>query len=526
MGLKKLKSGKYKIDLRLRSGGGRVRRIAYTDKYASEKLLRNIMELDACKLAGEHPDRDLTAWLERQDLALKEYLAEHGLIPESIVNRSKTLKQHLEDFILHKNNKSIRGGIGAKQVGLLNNRIGRMIKECKFRSVEDISHSAVDTWIATKYESKALSAKSCNDYLQSLKQFCKWLDVNNIIADNPIARLTPIPLNSENTSPRRALSENELTKLLATVRKASDTVQGLNGEERYLVYQLILQTGLRHNEVRTLLYGDFDFENSTVTVRDVNAKNSRTDTLPFMEDLSAELQEYFRGNAIEGKVRAFSKMGTKGFKMIKADLAKVDIPYETDEGKADFHALRHTFCTLLARNGVLPQVTQRLMRHSDINLTMKSYTHLHVDDKRAAIGELPVLRKTPENKCGQEMSETDGAESDSASGKSKMCPKSAQIVPRTPDSLNINLDADGQIAVMCGSTQSTCFTGSNDKNTAKDSVFDSENEFANCDTNWWKRRESNPRPAISSERTSTCVVAILDLKQFSLATILTAPVWI
>ena len=509
MGLKKLTSGKYKADVSLKSGGGRFRHVLYPDKYASEKALRSVMELDACKLAGEHPSRDLTAWLDRQNLTLKELLATYGLIPESIVNRSKTLLQHLADFIKHKKNKSIKGGIKVKQVGLLNNRITRMLNECNLKTLDDISYSKIDTWLADKYEGKKLAAKSCNDYLDAFKQFCKWLDMNNIIVDNPISRLTPIPLNSDNTSPRRALSQEDLTRLLETVRESSDTVQGLSGEQRYLVYQLILQTGLRHNEVRTLLHNDFDFEDSTVTVRDVNTKNSKTDTLPFTEELGNELQRYFATCSTQGKTRAFEKMGTKGYKMIKKDLSKVAIPYVTDEGKADFHALRHTFCTLLARNGVLPQVTQKLMRHSDINLTMKSYTHLEVNDKRAAIGELPVLQKTPNNRCESKKDEIDGAEPDSASDKYKMCPKSAKTVPNTVDSLDIDMDASGQNAVKRKNTQNTCFTGSNDKNTAKDSVFDSENEFANCDTNWWKRRESNPRPAISSKRTSTCVVTTL-----------------
>ena len=54
----------------------------------------------------------------------------------------------------------------------------------------------------------------------------------------------------------------------------------------------------------------------------------------------------------------------------------------------------HTFCSLLAKNGVLPQTAQRLMRHSDINLTMKAYTHILIGDKKLAIAALPEIHKT------------------------------------------------------------------------------------------------------------------------------------
>ncbi len=53
------------------------------------------------------------------------------------------------------------------------------------------------------------------------------------------------------------------------------------------------------------------------------------------------------------------------------------IPYVDDRGHyADFHALRKTFITNLSRVGVSPTTAQLLARHSDINLTMNTYTML------------------------------------------------------------------------------------------------------------------------------------------------------
>ena len=57
----------------------------------------------------------------------------------------------------------------------------------------------------------------------------------------------------------------------------------------------------------------------------------------------------------------------------------------------DVHCLRHTFATLLARNGVSPSVAQRLMRHSDIRLTMNTYTHLDLADTAGAVAALPAI---------------------------------------------------------------------------------------------------------------------------------------
>ena len=61
-------------------------------------------------------------------------------------------------------------------------------------------------------------------------------------------------------------------------------------------------------------------------------------------------------------------------------------------GVVDFHSLRHTFGTQLAKSGVMPQEAQKLMRHSDINLTMGIYTHIGFQEKADAVNKLPPIQ--------------------------------------------------------------------------------------------------------------------------------------
>ena len=46
------------------------------------------------------------------------------------------------------------------------------------------------------------------------------------------------------------------------------------------------------------------------------------------------------------------------------------------------HICRHTYCTNMARSGMNPKTPQYLMGHSDISITMNTYTHLGLDDAR------------------------------------------------------------------------------------------------------------------------------------------------
>ena len=78
--------------------------------------------------------------------------------------------------------------------------------------------------------------------------------------------------------------------------------------------------------------------------------------------------------------------------MFRGDLAAAGIVYRDDAGLvADFHSLRHTFITNLARGGLHPKVAQALARHSTITLTMDRYSHTLLGDHADALAALPDL---------------------------------------------------------------------------------------------------------------------------------------
>ena len=65
------------------------------------------------------------------------------------------------------------------------------------------------------------------------------------------------------------------------------------------------------------------------------------------------------------------------------------VPHQTAEGDADFHALRHTFTTMLGRSAPL-KVVQDLARHSTPLLTVGRYSHADAAEKAAAVAGIPL----------------------------------------------------------------------------------------------------------------------------------------
>src|SRR5205823_4915900 len=81
----------------------------------------------------------------------------------------------------------------------------------------------------------------------------------------------------------------------------------------------------------------------------------------------------------------------KGVEMLKPDLEAAEIPYETASGFFDFHSLRCELATLADQAGVSPRVVQRLMRHSQLEMTGR-YTRPRAVDIDAAASLLLSLK--------------------------------------------------------------------------------------------------------------------------------------
>ena len=56
-----------------------------------------------------------------------------------------------------------------------------------------------------------------------------------------------------------------------------------------------------------------------------------------------------------------------------------------------FHDLRHTFATLMLEQGENPKVVQEILGHSQISLTLDTYSHVLPDIQEEAIRRLGGL---------------------------------------------------------------------------------------------------------------------------------------
>lgn len=57
------------------------------------------------------------------------------------------------------------------------------------------------------------------------------------------------------------------------------------------------------------------------------------------------------------------------------------------------HVCRHTYCSNMAKSGMNPKTLQYLMGHSDIGVTLNTYTHLGLEDATDELKRVEELEK-------------------------------------------------------------------------------------------------------------------------------------
>ncbi len=381
---------------------------ARSDKSTSEYIAKNIVDIVNLKICNQPLTQELWNFVESQPPKLRFRLTKWGILDSSTNAGFEPLMEFRK--VRAKNSNRMRidvtgGHLFVWQKSMETNersshhisesvaKVARVIKGCGFITPSDINGEKCKNWLSDLRD-KGKSVSSANSHLGSFKSFTRWMLKTGRISHNPIQHLQPLK-KIDKERPRRAFTEYEINRLITATINAPKH-HGLTGYVRTLIYRTALGTGWRYNEIYTSKHKDFVFGyEPSITVQAGNAKNKKTATNPLPTQLAKDLERYFTDNPAMPHTKAFSGMWKDaGAAMLKQDLKLAGIEYKTDEGVADFHSLRHTFGTQLARNGVLPQEAQKLMRHSDINLTMNYYTHLQYDDKAKAVSKLPEIKIT------------------------------------------------------------------------------------------------------------------------------------
>lgn len=297
-------------------------------------------------------------------------------------SRQKPLTEHIEDFKIYmQGNRRTAGHIHDTIQA-----ITTACNKCGFIMLHDLNADSLDRYKADLLKAGS-SVRKVNSHIVAVKSFSRWLVRQGRAGKDPLAALQKLgraAAAADQRHPRRALTVKEAGRLLQVTR-TQPTRWGMTGEERATLYRLALETGYRSGELRSLKVCDFDFKNNLVRLDAAHTKDSLSAAIRIKAATMADMKTFLAGKLPQAP--AFHMPHKSGVaKMLREDIEAAEIDYQDAAGRfADFHALRHTFGSLMAAAGVHPKICQQRMRHKTIELTMNLYTHTYLSDEIAAV---------------------------------------------------------------------------------------------------------------------------------------------
>lgn len=247
---------------------------------------------------------------------------------------------------------------------------------------------------------------------------------DDVLRKNPFGfELATVVINDSVT--REAITRKQMRQFLKFVH--DDNLYC----KYYEVVYILFHTGMRISEFCGLTLKDLDMKNRIINIDhqlqrtsdmrlviESTKTNAGTRKLPMSEDVFRCFQAIIEDRKAPRYERVVD--GYTGFlftdkeglplvvmhwehrfnHMVKRynDIYRVQMPNITP------HVCRHTYCSNMAKSGMNPKTLQYLMGHSDIGVTLNTYTHLGLEDavdELKRVEELENARKEMEKINGE-----------------------------------------------------------------------------------------------------------------------------
>lgn len=217
---------------------------------------------------------------------------------------------------------------------------------------------------------------------------------------------------------REAISREEERKFLKFVEEDS------HYNQYYNAFFILFKTGLRISEFCGLTIKDIDFKKNILRVnhqlqrtRDMKyvVETTKTESgirnIPMSEEVAYTFHQIIKFRPkpkLEPIVDGYSGflfLDKNGMPLIaqhwekyfQLAVAKYNNIYRVQLPKITPHVCRHTYCSNMAKSGMNPKTLQYLMGHSEIGVTLDTYTHIGEEDAREELERLGFIRKNDDN---------------------------------------------------------------------------------------------------------------------------------
>jgi len=283
-----------------------------------------------------------------QKIKLNLYLEHQGLIEKNIIERRRSIEETFNEFI---NNHSKKIEKKTLQSYILSFK--RIITIDKYLSEENIEKSIIE-FLNNNTE---LSNTSINIYLRSFQVFLNYCNQNKYLSNVQIyKKYKRKSINKQ----IEVYNNNEIEILL-------DYFDKKDYEFKILII-LMLSTGMRIGECLKL--EKTQIKDNYIILG--NKINKNQEVVYINNELKNELMKLNKDNKVfRWKYSSYSRLSRR----LKEAFEKLGI-----NNNKSFHEFRKTFLRKLYDENTPLQIAQKLMRHSNINVTIEHYSKIYENE--------------------------------------------------------------------------------------------------------------------------------------------------
>lgn len=358
--------------------------------------------------------------------------------PKDLYAKTDTeLKQKIKDTIYEldhnvKNNKNTFGDFFCEW--LFNIKFIELKPATKIR-YENVYRNYIKGSMIADIKLKELTAKDIQVYYSKLikkgksvtlikalhKLLCPCIRYayNNDFIIKDFTGALVVPKEKENDKLNKKKPITPFTK-----EEQQQFIKAIKGNKFEILYLTALYSGLREGELMALTWADINFNDkyirvnkslgvvtevseegrgkSTMQVQTPKTKNGiRKVSIP--DFLITALKQH-KKNQSELRLKLANKYNNHNLVFCDEfgnylNKDKITYPYkkilkENNISNKKFHDLRHTYATRLFELGESPKTVQELLGHSNISITLNTYTHVLQDMKESAASKLNDLYLT------------------------------------------------------------------------------------------------------------------------------------
>jgi integrase len=325
---------------RYRDGEGRRREVSTgcRDKTAAQQVLADLVR------RAEHVKAGIVTPQQART-------ADHSSVP---------VRDHVAAYLEHLKAKTVRGKrVSERHRYNVRLQLERLVGQCRYSLLAHITRESMEAWM-NRAEAGGMGARTRNTYRAAIVAFCNWcVDTDRLLA-NPLDGLCKADVRSDRRRTRRALTEDELLRLLKAARlrpiadRGRETVglppeekkgrstwryrdlsyetldaayergrEALRGSpeylagqerlglERVLIYKTMVLTGLRLGELASITVGQLHLDApqpyAELLARDAKAGNAAM--IPLRRDLVGDLRGWL-AEKLAGMRAAAEEKGT------------------------------------------------------------------------------------------------------------------------------------------------------------------------------------------------------------------------